>query len=199
MKTISIILTITLLVACSGEPGQIKEQKPAVTVQTIKKKPKPEFPRFDTVVEMLKSAGDYRMKDGNLKILSSEGEPLHLQVSKWVFEGDTEKTIKRQVKRNVVYVAFQAFAKSDINKLTITSVPLLMEDIETKDKYLTKYKKTVTVDRKSAKQVLKKYLDLTSFQNLYKLHSSGQFWLPNDNFAKLKFDKLNSVYSELAK
>ena len=198
VKMIFVLLSLSLLISCSEET----KEEPTVSEKIVENEPEPEpepepeFPKYSSVLEMLQSSGDYRQDEGTLKILSSEDELLHIQLSKWVFEGDVEDTITRQVKRNIVYVSFQTFAKTDIDELTITSVPLRMKDFETQDRYLEESKKTITIDRESANEILEKYLNTTSFQDLYELDSSGQIWLPNNNFEELRFDKLSAVFSD---
>lgn len=101
---------------------------------------------------------------------------------------------KEIVKRDIIYVAFQVFARTDIDKLTITAIP---NDLQNREKYYEKYKKTVTIDRVKGKSILKKYLNSEGFSILYQ--KGGELWLPNENFNKLKFEKLNDVFSELTK
>ncbi|MEZ5024331.1 MAG: hypothetical protein R2728_13910 [Chitinophagales bacterium] len=146
---------------------------------------------------MLHATHDYKEEDGNLKILS-EGNSIHVQVSNWIFDGEMEETINEQTKRDIVYVSFQAFAKTDINEITVTSIPLKMKDFKTRDKYLEKYKKTVTISRETALKILEEYLSIESFQDLYQLYQS-EVWIPNDNFNKLKSQYLNSVFNEITK
>ena len=177
MRQILILLSFLLLISCGNS------KKPSV--ETV------EFKKYSSVLEALKAANDFSVENGTLKVLSKEGEPIHIQVSKPIFEGDLEDAIIQQTKRDVVYVAFQAFAETDINELTVTSIP-----VKDKSNYVDKYKMTVTVNRVTAKNILKKYLATESFQDLYKLE--GTLYLPSARFDKLKFADLDKVFSDLS-
>ena len=177
MRQILILLSFLLLISCGNS------KKPSV--ETV------EFKKYSSVLEALKAANDFSVENGTLKVLSKEGEPIHIQVSKPIFEGDLEDVIIQQTKRDVVYVAFQAFAETDINELTVTSIP-----VKDKSNYVDKYKMTVTVNRVTAKNILKKYLATESFQDLYKLE--GTLYLPSARFDKLKFADLDKVFSDLS-
>lgn len=155
-----------------------------------------EFPKYDTVIEMLKSANDYKEEQGCLSLLSKKGETPHIQVSNWVFEGDGKDLMTEQVKRDIIYVSFQAFAETEINKIKVTSIPLKMKDFKNREGYLKKYKKTKSINREKAKSILEKYLNTQNFQDLYEL-KDGEIWLPNKNFSKLKFQELNKVFADL--
>ncbi|MFD0992579.1 hypothetical protein [Tenacibaculum geojense] len=184
-KILLLLLSITMLIGCKTETKSDKNET-AETEQTL--------PQFKSVREMLADASDYYEENGSLKFISEDKSKLHIQVSKPILEADLENVKEEIVKRDIVYVAFQTFAQTDIDKLIITAVP---NDMENRKKYYEKYKKTVSVDRKNAQAVLKKYLDSEDFSILYKL--DGTLWLPNDNFSKLKFEKLNQVYADLSK
>jgi len=180
-KTLLFFLSIILLVGCKSET---KSKENVETEQTL--------PQFKSVKEMLADASDYYMENGSLKFISKDKSNLHVQVSKPILEADLENVKEEIVKRDIIYVAFQSFAQTDIDKLTITAIP---NDMQNPKKYYEKYKKTVTIDRGKAKGILKKYLNSEDFSILYK--KDGELWLPNKNFSKLKFEKLNEVFTEL--
>ena len=182
-KTLVLFLSITLLIGCKSET---KSNEKTETEQTL--------PQFASVREMLANASDYSEENGSLKFISEDKANLHVQVSKPILEADLENVKEEIVKRDIIYVAFQTFAQTDIDKLTITAIP---NDMQNPEKYYEKYKKTVTIDRTKAKSVLKKYLGSEDFSILYEM--DGTLWLPNDNFSKLKFVELAQVYADLSK
>ncbi len=181
MNKTLLFLSIILLVGCKSET---KSKENVETEQTL--------PQFKTVKEMLADASDYYVENGSLKFISEDKSNLHIQVSKPIFEADLESVKEEIVKRDIIYVAFQTFAQTDIDKLTITAIP---NDMENREKYYEKYKKTVTIDRTKAKGIIKKYLNSEDFSILYK--KDGELWLPNKNFSKLKFENLDEIFTEL--
>ena len=184
-RVLILLLSITMLIGCKSEKKSDKNQT-AEKGQTLT--------QFKSVREMLADASDYYEENGSLKFISEDKSNLHIQVSKPILEADLENVKEEIVKRDIIYVTFQTFAQTDIDRLTITAVP---NDMENHEKYYKKYQKTITVDRENAKSVLKKYLDSEDFSILYKL--DGTLWLPNENFSKLKFEKLEQVYTDLSK
>ncbi|TPG38387.1 hypothetical protein [Flavobacterium pectinovorum] len=148
------------------------------------------LPKYKTIKEMFEASYDFSEEVGTLKFISLEESKLHVQVSKPIFEGDLKNIIAEQVKRDIVYVAFQTFAQTEINALTITSVP---NSNDKPNKYFDIYKKTVKVNRENALLILKKYLDTNNFSILYE--NQNRLWVPSKQFSVLKFEKLNEVYS----
>ncbi|KZS40430.1 hypothetical protein AWE51_05625 [Aquimarina aggregata] len=150
------------------------------------------LPQYETVREMLEDSGDFYEENGSLKFISEEKSNIHIQVSKPISKNDSKSAVEEIVKRDIVYVAFQTFAQTNLNELTITSVPL---DFEDRKKYYDSYKKTLKVDRAKAKSILKEHLNSDDFSILFNLENG--IWLPNKNFDKLKFEKLEEVYSKM--
>ena len=186
---------LVLLVTSCTETDQAATKK-TVEEKTQKKEKIIEFLHYSTVTQMLKSAGDYKEKNGTLKVLSKEKEIPHVQVSNWVFEGDTKELMVEQTKRDIIYLAFQTFAETDIDEIVITSVPLKMKDFKNRDKYLEEYKNTKTIKREEARTIMNKYLYTTDFKALYEF-KNGEMWLPNKKFSDLRFKYLDKVFSEL--
>lgn len=179
-KTILLLAAVlSFIISCETERKKIKKE---------------DFPKFQSVKEMLSNAGNFYVEDGSLKFINSDSLNLHIQISKPVTDNDPESLKNEIVKRDIVYVAFQTFAETELNELTITSVPM---ELNNKGHYYEKYKKTVKVDRNRAKSVLKKYLDSEDFSILYK--KTNGMWLPNEKLDKLKFEKLNQVFNDLSK
>jgi hypothetical protein len=191
-----LILAVTLFFGCSSNekeqpPVEPQIMEPVPAAQHVTKNSNIEFTKYPSVSAMLEDGGDFSEEDGSLKFLSKKENHLHVQVSKPIFEGDHEKIIVEQTKRDLVYVAFQAFAQTDINELTITSVPMMQE---TKD-YVNKYKLERKTNRNNAKKIMMKYLGTEDFKVLFELN--GTVWVPSEKFNQLKFKNLEPVFKEL--
>ncbi len=186
IKLLLQLMILTFVISCNN-----------ITDKNIDDKHEPEndLHKFGSIREMLIAAGDYKEDEGRLKFISDNNELPHIQVSNWVLQGTDDNEIKKQAKRNVVYLAFQVFARTDIEEILITSIPLNKED----NKYLEEYTLTIRVKRSIAKQIIKKHLGIHSFEEIYGIELSGQYYsnAPNINFNKLQYLKLETVFEEL--
>tara|TARA_R110002050_G_scaffold300660_1_gene471268 strand:- start:1949 stop:2746 length:798 start_codon:yes stop_codon:yes gene_type:complete len=165
------------------------EDKPSPAVQKV------EFPKYVTVIDMLNKNGDY--VDHNFEVISES--PLHVRVSTDFVNGDSEKNMIEQTKRDIIYVAFQAFAGTDIQQITVTSFPIIRESFNPNLPYdgqqKQNLKQTKTITREQALAILEKYIKTKSFNDLYQLN--GTLYLPNDKFNLLKSGQLENVFNEL--
>ncbi len=193
MKKYTSLLTLFILFACADN------QNPNITILPGPSSNAIEFFQFSSVYELLISAGDFSEEECTLKILSNEGAPLHIQVSNLVNSNHTDDLIKEQVKRNIVFVAFQAFARTNIEEFTITSIPVTTEIDKPRCPYLEAFQVTNTVKRRSAIKIIDNYLGATKFQDLYQYNASIPDWLPNQNFRFLQYDILEQVYADIVK
>ncbi len=158
-----------------------------------------EFTQFASLSELLVSVGDFSEEDCTLKILSYGDEAVHIQVSNTVNAEFADERIKEQVKRNVVYVALQAFARTNIDHFTITSIPVSNEMNNAFCLFLDEFRLTETIKRKSAMKIIDNYLGATSFRDLYQYNSSISDWRPNYKFRFLQYDILDVVYGHMIK
>lgn len=165
------------------------EDKPSATGQSV------DFPKYEIVIEMLEASHDY--EGHNLEIISEK--PLHIRVSTDFVKGDLEQNMIEQTKRDIIYVAFQAFAETDITEITVTSIPIQREtfnpNLPYDGKKINSLKQTKTVTRTQAQMILEKYLKTKSFKDLYQLNET--MYLPNDKFSLLQFGQLENVYNDL--
>lgn len=175
------------------EVSILGENKPSNTKNKIA------FPNYSTVIGMLEASGDF--KDHCLQKLSKDGEPLHIRVSNEFLKGESISNMKEQTKRDIIYVAFQAFAETNIEKITVTSIPIIRSSFNPNLAYDGKLqeslKQAMTITRTKAKKILKKYLHTSSFKDLYQLN--GTLYVPNAKFDRLQFGELKNVYSDLKK
>lgn len=187
---IYLLFAASLILASCDEDTQRTEEKVESTAEKVAEKiPAPDWITYNSISEILLDACDYSESSGCLKLISDN----EVEVSQWIFDGDIESTITDGVKRDIVYVVFQIFANSEINEVTVTSIPLLMKsDMQTQDKYLNEYKKTVTVTREKATEMLKTFANTKDFRELYE--ASGSVWVPSKKFRKMKFEQLDLVF-----
>ncbi|MGV1012924.1 MAG: hypothetical protein ACOYBS_10790 [Flavobacterium sp.] len=193
MKKIILILSAIVIVSCKNKESLNEETNILENTGNCgnSKSGKP-LKKFATLKKMLENSGDFDKEVGTLKFISLDEKNLHVQISKPILENDLEKIKNEIVKRDIVYVAFQTFAQTDINELTITSIP---DSNENPKKYFEEYKQTVKINREKAKEILKKYLESEDFSILYE--EQNGMWLPSKSFSVLKFEKLNEVFDEI--
>ncbi|MBB6370857.1 hypothetical protein [Chryseobacterium shigense] len=195
MKKIFLIVSFYALISCSNDKKNetITGEDEAVTIQTKEINPS-ELKKYKSVKEMLEDAHDFTVEQGTLKFINNDENNLHIQVSKPILENDSDKMINDIVKRDIVYAAFQSFAQTPINKITITSIPI---DLNNKKKYYNEYKKTVIVTKEKADRIMQKEFGSTDYSILFTTLNGLQ--VPGDKFSKLKFQDLDFVYKELSK
>jgi len=186
----------TIYISCNEET----HTETNTETKKIKTEKKITFPKYSSVLEMLEAANDY--KDECLEVISKEGKPVHVRISSEHLNNEPKKELTEQVKRDIIHVIFQAFAQTEIEKITVTSIPITRSNFNPNNKYDGKQKKslkqTVTVNRKKATDILNKYLQTTSFQDLYKLYD-GVLYIPNAKFEILMYSEFESVFNDLKK
>lgn len=151
------------------------------------------LPKYKKVREMLLNAHDFSEDNNTLKFISENEKSIHIQVSKPIFEEDLESVKKEIVKRDIVYVTFQAFAQTDIDEITITSIPI---DGNNYKLYFEEYALTLKISRKKAKEILTRHFKSEDFSILFE--NENEIWLPNKNFNLLKFAYLDEVFEEMS-
>lgn len=193
MKKILSIAILSILTNCSSDKKgeSVIAENETATTQTQNINPS-ELKKYKSVKEMLENANDFTAEQGTLKFINNDENNLHIQISKPIVKDDSDKIIEEIVKRDIVYVAFQAFAQTSINKITITSIPI---DLEDNKKYYNNYKQTVTIARDKADQIMQKEFGSIDYSILFIISDGIQ--IPSENFDKLKFEKLNKIYFKL--
>ena len=174
-------VTMGVIQTCSN--NEAKEQDIAAS-----------FPKYNNVMEMLDSAGDYTSGSGTVKMVTDT--PLHIEVSSFVIPTETNEVIKSIAKRDIVYVALQSFAQTPIDEIRLTSLPIqVKEGTSKKQQPLNYLKKVMYVNRKTATEILQRYTQLSEFKDLYELN--GTRFVPNSNFNKLLHSDLENVFADM--
>ena len=144
--------------------------------------------KYATVFGLIDTSADFSIEKGTYKIISKD--PIHIQISSKVMEGDLDKVIKGLTKKDFVYVAFDAFARTNIDKITITSIPLKtdLNNPQAKGTYLEKYKVSATVTRDKAKSIMEKYIKTSNFDDLMggDLNGKKEMFMSSPLFDQLK-------------
>lgn len=185
-KILLSLLVLTLLNSCGNETKKPEEKSLTEKITSN------ELQKFNSVEEMLSEAGDFNEEMGTLKILDGNPQNPHFQVSKPIVKDDLDNVVDEIVKRDIVYVAFQTFAQTQIDKITITSIPI---DLKDKTKYYDKFKKSVTINKKSADEIMKEEFGSDDYSILFA--KSGTTQVPSREFDKLKFEKLEETFKKL--
>ena len=107
-------------------------------------------------------------------------------------DGMPDEQIKQETLKNIVYIAYQTFATTEIESLTITSVPLIF-DSEKQEPigYNDNFKTTLIIDRNKAKKVMEQFVGLTDFNDLLGADGGDGLYFPDS--PSPKFDKLKSI------
>ncbi len=194
MKKFSLLLCLCALLACQKSTDNTSIQPtPGSGINT-----NIEFPQFSSIEDLLMTREEFREEDCTFQLLQNPENELEIQVSNRVDESYNEKMITDQVKRNIVFVAFQVFARTDIEEFNISSVPLISEPGVVPCQYLEQFRITTPVKRKTAIKILDIYFFSSRFQHLYQYNKSANHWQPNENFSFLQYEALNDVFGKLA-
>lgn len=121
--------------------------------------------QFSSVDIMVEEFNDYSSIDGTFKVISQE--PLHIQFSPQIVEGDYPDVIREMVDRSLVYGIYRTFIHTSVEEITVTSLPkevINSKTWETRD--VTEYQKTIRKSRKDALDLVNKHLGVTSFADL---------------------------------
>lgn len=160
-------------------------------------KPRVVLPKYKTIEAVLDSAGDYRKEQGTLKIVSKD----EVHVSSIFLDNEKVNLMTSLSKRDVVYVALQVFAQTDIDWFKVRSIPMVYKASEGVDPkkigdYWGMYEVGGPVTRTGGEFILKKYLGLSKFERLYQMDEFGLKL--NSNFERLiSITTINEVYDDL--
>jgi hypothetical protein len=109
---------------------------------------------FPSVEAMIEKFNDYSSSNGTFKIIKNN--PLHIQLSPQVVNRDSHKTIEFAVKRTIIYGIYRSFVHTNINSITVTAVPQEINFKNKKSRYLSAYKRTISVTKDKALFLVKK-------------------------------------------
>ena len=123
-----------------------------------------EATRYESVVKMIEDRNDYVEESGTFKVIKAE--PLHIQLSPRDTKGTSEKVIRDEVKRAMIYGIFRTFIHTPQNKITVTVIPLEVGVPGPKKVYWNQYKTTLTVTREGALRAVRKFFPVGTYEEL---------------------------------
>ncbi len=161
--------------------------------------------KFSSVEAMIEEFNDYSASNGTLKILAKE--PLHIQLSPIVVKRDFPEVIEEAVKRALVYGVYRTFTHTPANNIVVTVVPKEMNFKNKEYKYVSEYKRTISITRKAALALVKKHIHVRSFSDLVSETKIGDITMKDQwtkNFKRIYYnDKgypgLDSFVTNMAK
>ncbi len=154
-----------------------------------------ELPRFATVIELLAAMGDHAGPDTCTEEIN--GDPTAVQVCVDFLNYDDKASLPRRVRSEIVFVVFEVFAMTSLDKVTVSAVPMSLIDADTPEGLLEEYRETITVRREDADRVLREYHGTTDYSIL--MEQQGPFWTTTDAFDVLMLRKSDEVFARLAK
>lgn len=156
-----------------------------------------EIEKFDTVSEMIEAFSDYNADDGSFLTLSED--PLHIRLTKIIVDGHSEKVIRSELKRAVLYGVYQTFIHTDEPEIAVTAQPMLTTFNPHSQKLLDKPAYQVKVTREQALAAVQKFLNVQKLSELKTQSKYGSMW--SDDFNKIYYEDqkpgLNAFYAEL--
>lgn len=197
-----LVVSIFNLIAC-GEGTPAAEEANTATVDTpaappattdemkATKKPK----SYTSITEMIEDGGEYAADNNTFKIVSNN--PLHIQISNIVMPSQSVEELKKTSMHAIVYVAYNAFASTNIKEITITSVPIIYDGATSKNLgFKEEARYTATIKKEKAQQLMLKRIGTSNFADLL---GDGDFAnSPSPAFDKLKSeDTIEEVLNEL--
>jgi hypothetical protein len=168
----------------------------AGTKATAVSKPRVILPKYQTIEAVLDSAGDYRKENGTLKILSKN----EVQVSSLCLDTESDYLMKLMCKRDIVYVALQVFAQTEINSFKIVAIPMMYKASEginpnKPGKYWGLSGIRAGVNRSGGDYVLKKHFNRATYEDLYIMDGHNLRLSPR--FERLLNGNIASAYDDL--
>jgi hypothetical protein len=155
---------------------------------------------YPSISAMIDSSGDYASDNGTFQIISEN--PLHIRISRISMPEVSLDQLKYEAKEGIVYIAYTAFASTDIEEITITAVPKMYDAANNKDLGFNKQASyTATINRDIAQKVMQKIAGVNKFDDLLGEDVGNGVYFPdspNDAFEKLKSEKnIDEVLSML--
>lgn len=187
MKKVFTILVLALSISCTntttkntGTDTVDKEQ----IISTNK-----------TVKTLLEEASDYQGLC--MEVFEEDSAYAKLRISSEFFKGDSKETISMIVNKDLVYVAYQIFASTDINNVEVISRPVLKSDLRAAPcdgAFMDNHSKTLIVTREKAVAAMKKFSSAKNFSELFAPeYLKTGLKIPGKEFNKLKGSNLNKV------
>ena len=119
---------------------------------------------FPSVEVMIDDFNDYSTSNGTFKVLAKD--PLHIQLSPQIVQGELPEIIEFYVKRTLVYGIYRVFVHTPADRITVTAVPQEINFHTNDVRYVPGYKRTISITRTEALALIRKYLRVNSLSDL---------------------------------
>jgi|GEM_PF-6874049 len=182
-----LFIGMSLLWSCADDE-QIPQQLPNFESHLIQ-----------TIPEILIADRKFNKSNGTLVILDDKKQEVHVQVSTQVFAPFDITNVDRQSKQDIIYAAFLSFFFASDTEFTISSVPLLMADVRTRDRYLDEHAFTYTIQRKTGSKIIQRYFDDSAYETLFTFDDQTETFVPNERFKQLMHELLDDTFRLLVK
>lgn len=121
--------------------------------------------KFQNANDMFNEFADYSISKGTLKIISNS--PLNIRLSPILVEGESDSLIRETTTQALMYGIYRSFIHLDVASVTVTAEPLLWDIRKNvKIKHLSKYRKTVTINRQEALRAIAEHVAVTKYSHL---------------------------------
>jgi len=150
---------------------------------------------YTSIAALIDGSSDYASENGTFKIISNN--PLHIQISNIAMPSQSLDELKKTAMHGIVYVAYDAFASTNINEIKITSVPIVYDGAKNKNLgFAESARYTATIKKERARQVMQQRIGTSNFDDLL---GNGEFLnSPSPAFEKLKSeDTIEEVLNQL--
>lgn len=168
--------------------------KPIVTPTPTPLPPQLEISRYDSAFEAIATFGDYDTEDKMIEVIQEN--PLHIKIYTLEPQGNFEDLVKEAIKRSLVEGVFRAFIHTDIDQITLTSVPreLVKKDgkFVVSEQPLEAYEETLTLTRNHAEAVAKEFFQVENLDGLIMTREVSGMMFANDWIDSFS----NSLYEE---
>lgn len=123
---------------------------------------------YPNVVEMMNEFNDYPSDIGAFKIKTEN--PLSVQISPRVMASELQQPeyVVDDVEKAAVYAAYRILFQTKTDKVTITSIPLLIDAQTKKKSYVDQYAVTFKITKKAATKIANRYCRTSSKDELFK-------------------------------
>ena len=125
--------------------------------------------QFPSVKAMITHFGDFKTQDGTFKIIKEK--PLHIILNVEANIYSEPDMIENDIKKAIVYGMYRTFIHTNEQQITVTSTAIPMKNPGQKPsakeiKYLSQFKKTATLDRKKALDLIRRFGVANEFSEL---------------------------------
>jgi len=123
------------------------------------------FKMFDSIDEVIDYFGEHDVESNTYKVISEE--PLRIQISPKVLPNDLPRVIKSLTNQDLIMISFFTLAHTDINEITIISVPAEYDLLNDKFiRFVEEYSITKTLTREAGLEYIKTELGISSYSEL---------------------------------